>query len=506
MIDKIIWIPMQKDLIQLIDYAIAQNLMQKDYINQAIRKLSKVMEVDAFSYETVESHDDIELVLNRLLDTAGDQNLIQKISIDERDAFEAKLFDCVMPSPTDVKEKFKKLYSLEPTKATDYLYKLSKDVNYIKTRRLEKNIHWVYSGTYGDLELTINLSKPEKDPREIALLKNKVILKETGKPLCVICKENEQNYDNARMNLRIVPIILGDEVWHFQYSPYLYYPEHSIILHDLHRPMKIGHQTFEYLLDFVDQFPTYFIGSNADLPIVGGSILNHDHFQGGKHHFPIEFAKEIRDFGKVSNVHVSHLFWPLSTIRLKSKNRDDLYHIATLFLDSWKVYQNEELDIIAFTNGVPHQTITPILRKKDDFYEMDIILRNNRTSTKHPDGIFHPHDEVHHIKKENIGLIEAMGLAILPGRLKSELQQIEDYLRNKIEFPESLEKHKEWVQELRNSKKPIIDQNYLLEEVAKIFEKVIEHSGVFKLDKKGMHAMHQFILNVIKNLSSSMIK
>lgn len=493
---------MEKDLIQLIDYAILHNLMPKENIDQAILLLSKAMHMDSFSYEKIEELDDIENVLARLLDAAGEKNLIQKISIDERDAFEAKLFDCVMPSPVEVKENFSKLYQNQPSKATNYLYNLSKDVNYIKTKRLEKNIHWVYTGTYGNLELTINLSKPEKDPREIALLKNKVIEQELGKPLCVICKENEQNYYNARMNLRIVPIILGSEKWHLQYSPYLYYPEHSIILHDMHRPMKIGHQTFIYLLDFIDLFPTYFIGSNADLPIVGGSILNHDHFQGGKHHFPIEFAKEIRDFGKVSNVHVSHLFWPLSTIRLKSDNRDDLYNLAIKFLDQWKAYQNEELDILSNTNGVSHQTITPILRKREDFYEMDIILRNNRTSDLHPDGIFHPHEEVHHIKKENIGLIEAMGLAILPGRLKTELQQIEDYLKNKIDFPDSLDKHKEWIQKIKNSGNKSINQQYLLEEVAKIFEKVIEHSGVFKLDKKGMHAMHQFILSVTKNTSA----
>ena len=493
---------MKKDLIQLIDYALLHNLLPKENIDQAILMLSKWMHIDTFFYEKSEKIDDIEEVLNRLLDVASDKGLIQKISIDERDAFEAALFNCVMPSPKEVKDNFKTYYMDEPSKATDYLYKLSKDVNYIKTKRLEKNIHWIYPGIYGNLELTINLSKPEKDPREIALLKNKVIEKESGKPLCVICKENEQNYHNARMNLRIVPIDLGNQKWHLQYSPYLYYPEHSIILHDIHRPMKIEHQTFLYLLDFVDLFPSYFIGSNADLPIVGGSILNHDHFQGGKHQFPIEFAKEIRDFGKVSNVHVSHLFWPLSTIRLKSFNRDDLFKLATKFLDHWKTYQNEELDIISNTNGVPHQTITPIVRKKDDMYEMDIILRNNRTSNEHPDGIFHPHAEVHHIKKENIGLIEAMGLAILPGRLKTELKEIEDYLNHKIDFPVSLEKHKDWVNSLKESKNVTINQKFLLEEVAKIFEKVIEHSGVFKLDKKGMHAMHQFILNVTKNTSA----
>ncbi|MDO9628790.1 MAG: UDP-glucose--hexose-1-phosphate uridylyltransferase [Acholeplasmataceae bacterium] len=490
---------MEKDLIQLIDYALSCDLISKKDIENSIESLSKMMNIDSFTYVETINSEDIEIVMSRIIDQAEKKNLIQGFSIDERDAFEAKLFDCVMPSPKEVKEKFKLLYLENPTKATNYLYKLSKDVNYIKSRRLEKNIKWIYKGQYGNLELTINLSKPEKDPREIALLRNKPIIQETGKPLCVICKENEQNYYNARMNLRIVPITLGNELWHFQYSPYLYYPEHSIILHDEHRPMKIAHETFTYLFDFVDLFPTYFIGSNADLPIVGGSILNHDHFQGGKHHFPIEFAKDIRDFGKVKNVHVSHLYWPLSTIRLKSEDRFAMQHLASQFLDCWKSYQNEELDIIAETNGVPHQTITPILRKLDGIYEMDIILRNNRTSKEHPDGIFHPHQEVHHIKKENIGLIEAMGLAILPGRLKDELELIEHHLKNKTNLPLELEKHKKWIEEIQSRGSIEINQIFLRDEVSEKFEMVVEHSGVFKQNKKGLNGIHDFILSVIKN-------
>jgi len=492
---------MEKELIQLIDYAISHNLMDESKINQAIAMLSKMMHIDVFPYEKTEKQEEIENILNRIIDFAVLNNFIIENNIDERDAYEAKLFDCVMPLPSETKKHFELLFLESAAKATSYLYNLSKDVNYIKTKRLEKNIHWTYQGLYGKLELTINLSKPEKDPKEIALLKNKVNVTNKGTPLCVICKENEQNYHNARMNLRIVPITLGNEKWHFQYSPYLYYPEHCIILHDIHKPMKICHQTFNYLLDFVDMFPTYFIGSNADLPIVGGSILNHDHFQGGKHNFPIEYAKEIRDFGKVLDVHVSHLFWPLSTIRLRSSNRISLYTLATKFYDEWLSYENHELGIISSTNGISHQTITPILRKSDDLYEMDIILRNNRTSNEYPDGIFHPHKEVHHIKKENIGLIEAMGLAILPGRLKTELNQIESYLKNEIDFPNDLEKHKEWILEIQSKGIKEISQKYLLEEVARKFEKVIEHSGVFKQDKKGLNGIHRFILSVIKTVS-----
>ena len=494
---------MEKELIQLIDYAISHQLMGESKINQAIAMLSKLMHIDIFPYEKNEIQDEIEHVLNRIIDYAEANQWIPENNIDERDAFEASIFDCVMPTPEDVKEKFNQLFLESPSKATNYLYMLSMDVNYIKAKRLEKNIHWTYQGLYGKLELTINLSKPEKDPKEIALVKNQTSDKQQhGIPLCVICKENERNYYNARMNLRIVPIILGDEKWHFQYSPYLYYPEHCIILHDIHRPMKICHQTINYLLDFIDMFPTYFIGSNADLPIVGGSILNHDHFQGGKHNFPIEQAKEIRDFGKIHNVHVSHLFWPLSTIRLKSNDRESLYKVATKFYDEWLTYENKEFNIINSTNGVSHQTITPILRKLDDLYEMDIILRNNRTSSEYPDGIFHPHKEVHHIKKENIGLIEAMGLAILPGRLRSELKLIESFLNNEIEFPDTIEKHREWITDIQSRGIKDINQKYLLDEVAKKFEKVIEHSGVFKQDRNGLIAIHQFILHVIKNICS----
>jgi UDPglucose--hexose-1-phosphate uridylyltransferase len=501
MIFLIICKPMEKDLIQLIDYAILHRLMDESKINYAIVMLSKMMHINIFPYEKIEEKEEIEYVMNRIIDHAVAQKLIPENNIDERDAFEAGLFNCVMPAPKEVKEQFNQLFSESPSKATDYLYKLSKDVNYIKTKRLEKNIHWTYHGIYGKLELTINLSKPEKDPKEIALMKDKVNSNHQGLPLCVICKENEQNYHNARMNLRIIPITLGNEQWHFQYSPYLYYPEHCIILHDIHKPMKISHQTFKYLLDFVDMFPNYFIGSNADLPIVGGSILNHDHFQGGKHSFPIEHAKEIRDFGKVQNVSVSHLFWPLSTIRLKSSDRNSLYMLATKLYDAWLNYENIELDIINSSNGIPHQTITPILRKSDGLYEMDIILRNNRTSDEFPDGIFHPHNEVHHIKKENIGLIEAMGLAILPGRLRSELKLIENFINHEIEFPNEIEKHKEWILDIQSRGNREVNQKYLLDEVARKFELVIEHSGVFKQDRRGLNGMHQFILKVIQNVS-----
>ncbi|MFH0767113.1 MAG: galactose-1-phosphate uridylyltransferase, partial [Bacillota bacterium] len=313
--------------------------------------------------------------------------------------------------------------------------------------------------------------------------------------LCVFCKENEQNYDNARMNLRIVPIILGNELWHFQYSPYQYYNEHAIILHDIHRPMKITNLTFEYLLDFIDMFPEYFIGSNADLPIVGGSILNHDHFQAGRHHFPIESAKTIKTYQVNQLLVLEHILWPLSTIRLTSKSRDEISFLASLILDKWKNYSNQALEIFPLTNDIPHQTITPILRKLNDRYQMDLILRNNRTSEAYPDGIFHPHPDVQHIKKENIGLIEAMGLAILPGRLEKELEAIQQYLQGISPMTKELVKHKKWMNEL--SKYKVIDNKFLLNEVSKKFERVLEDSGAFKLNEQGNEAMHNFIDEII---------
>jgi UDPglucose--hexose-1-phosphate uridylyltransferase len=493
---------MKKSIVHLVHYALNKRLIEPEQIDQAIACLTQTLHEEPFNYVQFDFDEDEEADLEKLLDIAAEKKMILSSSLDERDAFEALLFNCVMPSPDVVKKEFHKLYQISPGEATKYLYKLSKDVNYIKTKRLKSNIEWVYDGAYGKLQMTINLAKPEKDPKEIAAAKNKVeIQKDASIPKCVICKENEQNYHNARMNLRIVPLILGNEVWHFQYSPYLYYNEHAIILHDQHQPMKISSKTFTYLLDFEDQFPSYFIGSNADLPIVGGSILNHDHFQGGRHQFPIQDARPLKSFGTISHVDVSHLKWPLSTIRLVSSDRQSLEKLATHFLDQWKMYQNPELNIVSHTNDVPHNTITPIARKSGTVYELDIILRNNRTTEKYPLGIFHPHEDVHHIKKENIGLIEAMGLAILPGRLKSELKDILEWLNQQGDLPSHLEKHHAWMKDLKKANLKTYTESWLFKEVGKKFERVIEDSGVFKLDPKGIAAMQKFITDTIKKFT-----
>lgn len=313
-------------------------------------------------------------------------------------------------------------------------------------------------------------------------------------PQCVLCKENEHRYENARMNLRIVPMTLFNQKWHFQYSPYAYFNEHAIILSDEHRDMKLSCDTFEYLLDFVDLVPNYFIGSNADLSIVGGSILNHDHFQAGNYKFPVEDSKTLKTYENIKNISIEHLNWPLSTIKLISMDRLILSDFACHLLKSWKIYSNPKLEIIAKTDKI-HQTITPILRKENGIYALYLILRNNRTNKAYPDGIFHPHPEVHHIKKENIGLIEAMGLAILPGRLKTELIQGYAYIKDNI-YHKDLDKHKDWLDALKRSNQ-VHSIEDLYQEVGKKFEEVLNHSGVFKLDNQGKQAMDQFILNTI---------
>jgi UDPglucose--hexose-1-phosphate uridylyltransferase len=477
----------------LITYAIEKQLIETDEISTRLGFLC-----DFFQYEHIEYNDQIHRPYHELmtecLDLLYNRGLMVWNTLEERDLFEAKIMDLVMPSPKVVKETFKSLYQHSPWDATDYLYKLSKDVNYIKTRRLKENIDWMHDSPYGKLQMTINLAKPEKDPRDIANALKAEQVESVDRPKCVICKENEQNEWNARKNLRIVPITLGGELWHFQYSPYLYYNEHAIILHDEHKPMHISHQTFDFLFDFVNAFPTYFIGSNADLPIVGGSILSHDHFQAGRHHFPIQDAKPIRSFHHVKNLTIEHLNWPMSTIRLKSKDQQLVKDYACHLFDLWKHYTNLKLQIIANTKEIRHNTVTPIARLTAEGYELDLILRNNRTTEEYPDGIFHPHPDVHHIKKENIGLIEAMGLAILPGRLKSELDLIEKVIQHGNPIDPSLDKHLVWMETLK--KLPKLDSKVLYEAVGKKFERVLADSGVFKLDFEGIRAMHQIIMEL----------
>lgn len=494
---------MKKSIIQLIHYALNKKLISISDIDTSMVCITRALKEPSFDFIDMESIEDIEDNLSKLIETAYEKGIISSLSTDEKDAFEALLFDCVMPNPKSVKETFTNLLKTNHAAATQYLYKLSKDVNYIKVKRLKQNIAWTYESTYGHLQMTINLAKPEKDPKDIAQAKDLVSDQQSiFIPKCVLCKENEQNYFNARMNLRIVPIELGHETWHFQYSPYSYYQEHAIILHNEHRPMKISKKTFEYLLDFEDQFPSYFIGSNADLPIVGGSILNHDHFQAGHHQFPIQDARPIKSFGKINYVELSHIKWPLTTLRLSSEHKDKIIELADFILNAWKIYTNEALGIHAFTEHIPHNTITPIARKSGRVYELDLILRNNRTTQAYPYGIFHPYPVYHHIKKENIGLIEAMGLAILPGRLKKELQDITNWLNEGGEIEPDLKKHEAWMISLKALGHKVYTEQIIYREVGKIFEKILENCGVFKQDDVGQKTFHTWITDTMKKFTS----
>ena len=367
-------------------------------------------------------------ILNRMCDWAAEKGLIEN-TFDERDLFDTKVMGELTPRPSEVIRKFKEDYKVSPETATDNYYAFSQNTNYIRVDRIAKNLHWLADTEYGNIEITVNLSKPEKDPRDIAKAK---LAPQSSYPKCLLCKENEgyQGRMNhpARQNHRIIPVTLTNESWFLQYSPYVYYNEHCILFSGEHRPMKISRGSFERVLEFVDIFPHYFVGSNADLPIVGGSILSHDHFQGGHHDFPMAVAEAEETFTikGFEDVAVEKVKWPMSVIRLRGESKEKLVDLSDKILTAWRGYSDEKCEISAFTGDTPHNTITPIARKKNGSYEIDLVLRNNRTSEEYPLGIFHPHQELHHIKKENIGLIEVMGLAVLPGRLKEEMKILEN--------------------------------------------------------------------------------
>jgi UDPglucose--hexose-1-phosphate uridylyltransferase len=388
-----------------------------------------------------------------------------------------------------------------PKEATDYYYKFSQDTDYIRRYRIRKDIRWVTPTIYGDIDITINLSKPEKDPKAIAAAKH---AKQSGYPKCLLCKENvgyAGRVDHpARQNHRIVPVTINGQSWGFQYSPYVYYNEHCIIFNNEHIPMKIDKAAFRKLLDFVIQFPHYFVGSNADLPIVGGSILSHDHFQGGNYEFamakaPVEHKFTIKGFEDVETGIVS---WPMSVIRIRSDKDERLVELADHILSKWRSYSDENAQVFAMTDGEPHNTITPIARKRGDSYELDLVLRNNYTTKEHPLGVYHPHEELHHIKKENIGLIEVMGLAILPARLREEMGLLSEYILMGKDYHsnEILAKHADWADEFLPAYPEISNDNIggiLQQEIGKVFCKVLEHAGVYKRTPEGQKAFERFI-------------
>ena len=441
-----------------------------------------------------DNHQTDDDVKNALIKTAIKNGKIEDNQTD-KEILNDQLMDFMTPLPSKVNAKFWNLYQKNPETATNYFYKLSQDNDYIKVKAIAKNISYQVKTNYGNLEITINLSKPEKDPKAIALAGKQ---KQTGYPKCQLCMENEGYLGRlgypARSNHRIIRFTLGGQTWGFQYSPYAYFSEHAIFLNKIHQPMIINQHTFNNLLEIIRIFPQYFVGSNADLPIVGGSMLSHDHYQGGRHQFPMMKAKIDRDISlPISGVKAGIVKWPLSTIRLTSADPEQLVAAATLIHENWKNYSDETVDVRAFTDGVRHHTVTPIAYKDGENYVLDIVLRDNQTSKEFPDGIFHPHQDVQHIKKENIGLIEVMGRAILPARLKDELKEVERYL---LKQPNQMaDYHKTWADKLQekynfneDNVSEIVDK-----ETGLVFGRVLEDDGVFKWNTQGQEAFDKFI-------------
>jgi len=487
---------------RLINFGLQQKLISEEDKIYASNMLIGLLKLGEFELEKInETLDTPTPILENILDYAAKQNMIED-TVTERDLLDTNIMNCLMPRPSEVIYKFNKFHIKSPKTATDYYYKLSIASNYIRKDRIDKNMLWKAPTEYGNLDITVNLSKPEKDPKEIAKAK---LFKSTSYPKCLLCKENEGFYGHmnhpARQTHRIIPMDFNGEDYFLQYSPYTYYNEHCIIFNSHHVPMKINKKTFTNLLTFIDILPHYFAGSNADLPIVGGSILSHDHYQGGRYTFAMEEASIERTYSikNYEDITIGRVKWPMSVIRISGSSKNKLIELADHILSTWRDYSDESVEILSCTNDEPHNTITPIARKRDGKYELDLVLRNNRTSDKYPLGIFHPHDEVHHIKKENIGLIEVMGLAVLPARLKEELKLLEEALISRvsdISQNESISKHSDWYAYLLDKYTTVTNENaseILQKEVGIKFLEVLTHAGVFKRDEKGLAAFDKFI-------------
>ena len=488
---------------KLISYGVKTGLVSEEDIIYTTNRLLELFQLEGM--EETEANDvqieDLEEILKGLLDYACEQGMIED-SITYRDLFDTKIMSVLMPRPSEVIRTFWDLYKTEsPQAATEYYYNLSRNSDYIRRYRIVKDQKWVVQTPYGDLDITINLSKPEKDPKAIAAAKN---AKQACYPKCLLCVENEgyagRVNNPARQNHRIIPVTINDSKWGFQYSPYVYYNEHCIVFNSQHVPMKIEHATFCKLFDFVKQFPHYFVGSNADLPIVGGSILSHDHFQGGHYEFamakaPVEETFTVEGF---ADVNAGIVQWPMSVIRLSGKDTDRIIALADVILNKWREYTDEEAFIYAYTDGEPHNTITPIARKRGENYELDLVLRNNITTPEHPLGVYHPHAKLHHIKKENIGLIEVMGLAVLPARLKEEMARLKEAILSGVDIraDEVLEKHADWVEEFSKKYEKIDSSNIdkvIEDEIGLVFMQVLEDAGVYKRTAEGKAAFMRFV-------------
>lgn len=490
------------EISRLLEYGLQRGLIAPEDKAYAANRMLALLGLREFEPQPVEEelHTPVE-PLERLCQFAAEAGLIDPDTRDGRDQFDTELMNCLMPRPSQVVREFYSLYEKDKQAATDYYYQLARSSNYIRVDRIEKDRMWTAPTPYGDLVITINLSKPEKDPKAIAAAKN---APQSGYPKCALCRENEGYLGSAnqaaRGNHRLIPLELGGEPWFLQYSPYVYYNEHCIVLSHEHRPMKVSRQSISRLLEFVTFLPHYFVGSNADLPIVGGSILTHDHFQGGRYEFPMAKApiREKVCFPGFEDVEAGIVHWPMSVIRLRGKEAQRLVDLADKILTAWREYSDESAEILAYTEGTPHNTITPIARRRGEDYELDLVLRNNRTTPEHPLGLFHPHAEYHHIKKENIGLIEVMGLAILPPRLLTETGLLEQALKNPAQAQEimarpEMEKHQSWYEELKAAGAGEGDtQRAIQESIGVIFGKILGNAGVYKDTEEGREAFRRF--------------
>ena len=507
-----------EDILKLTEYGMVTGLVPEEDERFTINRLLELFELEELDEDAVaayqsrtpmsreEAEESLEELLNRLLDYAYEKGILKENSVVYRDLFDTKIMGMLMPRPGEVIHKFQSLYEKDAKEATDYYYTLSQDSNYIRRYRIRRDMKWTAETEFGELDITINLSKPEKDPKAIAAAK---LAKQSGYPKCLLCKENEGYAGRvnhpARQNHRIIPVTINHSDWFLQYSPYVYYNEHCIVFNGKHTPMKIEKATFGKLLDFVKQFPHYFVGSNADLPIVGGSILSHDHFQGGHYEFAMAKApleKEIT-FAGFEDVKAGIVKWPMSVIRLSAPDTERLIELADKILLTWRGYTDEAAFIFAETDGEPHNTITPIARKRGNNYELDLVLRNNITTKEHPLGVYHPHAKLHHIKKENIGLIEVMGLAVLPARLKDEMAQLKTAILSRADLRsnEVLSKHADWVEEFLPKYESITEENIdgiIRKEIGLVFREVLLDAGVYKCTEEGREAFLRFIDTVNK--------
>ena len=488
---------------ELVEYATSHNLIEKDDRAYAVARLMELLHLSDYTPCDVKEERELSKILSDVCDFAYESGLIEGNGVVYRDLFDTAVMGVFVERPSGVNKKFYSLYEKDPKLATDYFYSLACNSNYIRVDRIKKDLKWSAASEYGDIDITVNLSKPEKDPKAIAAARN---LAPTGYPKCVLCHENEGYAGSlskpARQNLRQIPFDMAGNLWYLQYSPYVYYNEHCIALSSEHTPMKIDRSTFAKLLGFVSKFPHYFIGSNADLPIVGGSILSHDHMQGGRYSFAMERAEisEPITFEGYPEIEAGLLHWPMSVIRLRSKNTERLVSLADKILVAWRAYTDEEAFVYAETDGTPHNTITPIARRRGEDFELDLVLRNNITTNEHPLGVYHPHAEHHNIKKENIGLIEVMGLAVLPARLKGEIAEMKAAILEGRDFSEidSISKHKVWYEKFKDNYS-FTEENteeILKNEIGKTFVRVLSDAGVYKDTPDGRRAFLRFIDSV----------